>query len=194
MGRKWWGHWWSWNFICRKKGGGNFDVSRVLDKIMLFKLVLWKSIVTVLSTYVPQTCLDNSVKDLFYENLQLTLTKISASEILFVCRDFNGHIGKNEEGYELPNGGRELGRRNLEGEDCWSCCRPQPSCFKFTFHEKGESPGNMLILWKSASNWLHLSQEYQISAWCESHPKWRVCNVTQTICLWRKNCKKWRSA
>ena len=62
------------------------------------------------------TCLDNSVKDLFYENLQLTLTKISASEILFVYGDFNGHIGKNEEGYELPNGGGELGRRNLEGE------------------------------------------------------------------------------
>ena len=83
---------------------------------MLFKLVLGKSIVTVLSTYVLQTGLDNSVKGLFYENLQLMLTKISASEILFVCGDFNGHIGKNEEGYELPNGGRELGRRNLEGE------------------------------------------------------------------------------
>ena len=83
---------------------------------MLFKLVLGKSIMTVLSTCVPQTCLDNSVEDLFYENLQLTLIKISASEILFVCRDFSGHIGKNKEGCELPNGGRELGRRNLEGE------------------------------------------------------------------------------
>ena len=38
-------------FFCRKMGGGNFDVSRVLDKILLFKLVLGKSIVTVLSTY-----------------------------------------------------------------------------------------------------------------------------------------------
>ena len=28
---------------------------------MLFKLVVGKSIVTVLSTYVPQNCLDNSV-------------------------------------------------------------------------------------------------------------------------------------
>ena len=59
--------------------------------------------------------LDDSVKDLFYENLQWTLTKISASEILFVCRDFNGHIGKNRDGYEGVHGGRGFGRRNLKG-------------------------------------------------------------------------------
>ena len=57
--------------------------------------------------------------------------------------------------------------------------------FQFTFHEKGESSGNISIWWKSNSNWLHLGQaaEYGISAWCESHPKWRKCNPAQTTCL-----------
>ena len=61
-----------------------FDVKRVSDRIMLIKLVVGSSIVTVLSVYAPQVGLDGSVKDLFYGNLQWTLTKISASEILLI--------------------------------------------------------------------------------------------------------------
>ena len=68
---------------------------------------------TVLLVYAG---LDDSVKDLFYENLQWTLTKISASEILLVFGNFNGHIGKTADGYEGGHGGKGFGRRNLEGE------------------------------------------------------------------------------
>ena len=93
-----------------------FDVERVSDRIMLMKLVVGKSTVTVLSVYAPQVGLDDSVKDQFYENLQWTLTKISVSEILFVCGNFNGHTGKNVDGYEGVHGGRGFGRSNLEGE------------------------------------------------------------------------------
>ena len=53
---------------------------------------------------------------LLYENLQWSLTKISASEILFVCGGFNSHIGKNADGYEGVHGGRGFGRRYLEYE------------------------------------------------------------------------------
>ena len=77
-----------------------FDAKRVSDRIMLIKLVVGKSIVTVLLVYAPQASLDDSMKGLFYENLHWTLTKISASEILFVCGDSNGHIGKNEKDLE----------------------------------------------------------------------------------------------
>ena len=42
------------------------------------------SIMTVLTPYTPQACLDGSVTDLFHENLQWTLAKIGASETLFV--------------------------------------------------------------------------------------------------------------
>ena len=44
-----------------------------------------------------------------------TLTKIGASEILFVCWGFDGHIGKNPGGYERVHGGRGFERYNLEG-------------------------------------------------------------------------------
>ena len=64
--------------------------------------------------YAPQNSLDDSVKDLLDENLQLTLKKFSAYEILLVFWDFNGHIGKNADRHEVVHGGREFGRRNLE--------------------------------------------------------------------------------
>ena len=79
------------------------DVKRVSDRIMLIKLVVGKSIVTVISFYAPQAGLD-SAKDLFCENLQRTLTKISSSEIIFICGDFNGHIGKSADRYEGVHG------------------------------------------------------------------------------------------
>ena len=93
-----------------------FDIKHVSDRIMLIKLVVGKRIVTILSVYAPQAGLDDSVKDLFHENLQQTLTKTSASEILFICGDFNGHIGKNADGCEGVHGGRGFRRRNVEGE------------------------------------------------------------------------------
>ena len=34
-------------------------------------------------------------------------------QILFVCGDFNGHIGMNADGYEGVHDGRGFGRRNL---------------------------------------------------------------------------------
>ena len=77
-----------------------FDVKLVSDRIMLIKLVVGKSIVTVLLVYAPQTGLDDSAKDQFYENVQWTSTKINATEILFVCGDFIGHTGKNANRYE----------------------------------------------------------------------------------------------
>ena len=40
-----------------------FDVKRVSDRIMLIKLFIGESIVTILSVYAPQAGLEDSVKD-----------------------------------------------------------------------------------------------------------------------------------
>ena len=61
-----------------------FNVKRVSVRIIFIKLIVGKRKKTVLSVYALQAGLDDSVKDLFNENLQWTLTKISGSEILFV--------------------------------------------------------------------------------------------------------------
>ena len=46
-----------------------FDVKHVSDRFMLIILVVGKSVVTVLSVNAPQAGLNDTVKDLFYENL-----------------------------------------------------------------------------------------------------------------------------
>ena len=58
------------------------------------------------------------------------MTKISASEILFVCGDFNGQTGFNDdkaEWYKGVHDGRVFGRCNTERARI--CCRQEPSCF-----------------------------------------------------------------
>ena len=49
-----------------------YDIKRVSDRIMLIKLLVGESVITVLSVYAPQTGLEQSVKDAFYDSLQTT--------------------------------------------------------------------------------------------------------------------------
>ena len=92
-----------------------FDVKSVLDRIMFIKLVAGKSIATGMLVCTLQAGLDGSATYLFYEKLQWKLKKTSASGILFACRDFNGHIGMNADGYEEVHVGRGLEIRDMEG-------------------------------------------------------------------------------
>ena len=48
--------------------------------------------------------------------LQCTVAKLPASEQLFVCSDWNGHIGFQSTGYEEVHGGQTIEKRNTEGE------------------------------------------------------------------------------
>ena len=48
--------------------------------------------------------------------LQCTVAEIPASEQLFVCGDWNGHIGSQSTGFEEVHGGQAIGKRNTEGE------------------------------------------------------------------------------
>ena len=93
-----------------------FDIKRVSDRLMLIKIIVGETIVTVLSAYAPQVGLDDAAKDAFYDDLQSTVAKVSASEVLVPCGDFNGHIGKSAAGYEGVHGGHGFGKRNTEGE------------------------------------------------------------------------------
>ena len=93
-----------------------FDVNRVSDRILLFELLVGETIITVLSVYAPQSGLDQSTKDAFYDDLQSVMSKVKDQEFLIPCGDWNGHIGQMAEGYEGVHGGKAYGERNIEGE------------------------------------------------------------------------------
>ena len=93
-----------------------FDANRVSDRILLFKLLVGETIIAVVSLYAPQSGLDQSTKDAFYDDLQCVMSKVKDQEFLIPCGDWNGHIGQMAEGFEGIHGGKAYGERNMEGE------------------------------------------------------------------------------
>ena len=88
------------------------EINRVSDRICTININVGASILTVLSVYMyaPQSGLDERTKDAFYILLQCTVAK------LFVCGDFNGHIGRESSVYDGVHGGFGYGERNIEVE------------------------------------------------------------------------------
>jgi hypothetical protein len=68
-------------------------------------MVIDKLVSSFICVYAPQVSLSNEVKDLFYEKLIAVVAVVPASEQLFECDDWNGHIGKERVGYENIHGG-----------------------------------------------------------------------------------------
>ena len=63
-----------------------YDIKRVSDRIMLIKLLVGEAAVfTVLSVYAPQTGLEESTKDAFYDSLQTVISELPDKEIV-ICK------------------------------------------------------------------------------------------------------------
>lgn len=92
------------------------EVQRVSDRILLLRLVLGKTVYTFISVYAPQSGLSLTAKEQFYDQLQNTVSKIPASEMLFPIGDWNGHVGTESGAYREAHGGHGYGVRNTEGE------------------------------------------------------------------------------
>ena len=93
-----------------------FEVVRVSDRIILIRMTVGKTAFVFVCVYAPQVNLSEFEKDRFYQMLQCTVAKIPASEQLFVCGDWNGHIRSQSTGFEEVHGGQAIGKRNTEGE------------------------------------------------------------------------------
>ena len=69
-----------------------------------------------MSVYAPQTGLQESTKDAFYDSLQTVISEIPDKEIVIPCGDWNGHVGRESAGYEGAHGGSGYGERNADGD------------------------------------------------------------------------------
>ena len=93
-----------------------FEVVRVSDRIILIRMTIGKTVFVFVCVYAPQANLCEFAKDRFYQMLQCTVAKIPASEQLFVCGDWNGHIGSQSTWFEEVHGGQAIGKRKTDGE------------------------------------------------------------------------------
>ncbi|EDO45072.1 predicted protein, partial [Nematostella vectensis] len=91
------------------------EVKRISDRICAMKINVGFTILTTFSIYAPQVGLDDEAKDSFYDELFCAVSKTAETESLFLCGDFNGHVGSMAGGYEGVHGGYGYGERNPEG-------------------------------------------------------------------------------
>src|SRR5437867_6890143 len=84
--------------------------------MMVIQFTVGKSMLNVISCYVPQAGRSQTEKEEFYVCLDRVMSGIGDTEMVIVCGDFNGHVGEFAEGYEGVHGGKGYGKRNEEGE------------------------------------------------------------------------------
>ena len=78
-----------------------YDICRISECLMMIKLAIENSVITVLSCYAPQVGLDNTINDAFYDLLNSTVNKVSAAEALVTRGDINCYVGKMANGYKV---------------------------------------------------------------------------------------------
>ena len=135
--------------LAEKWAENVIDVNRVNDRIMFVKLLLGKSIVVLVSVYAPQQGHPDSEKDTFYEELLLTLSAMGKNEIIMLCGDMNGHVGRSSSDYEGVHGGNGFGTRNSEGERILELGDEMDMIVCNTFFQKRDSK---LITYSSDGN------------------------------------------
>ena len=102
--------------VARKWQEEVTEVKRVSERIMLIRIRVGKRILCLVSVYAPQAGRAMVDKEEFYDALGEVLKGVKEEEALFICGDFNGHVGGEADGYEGIHGCHGFGRRNLEGE------------------------------------------------------------------------------
>nr|XP_049692389.1 uncharacterized protein LOC126053698 [Helicoverpa armigera] len=90
------------------------DVKRMNDRLIAVKLIVDGKAINVISVYAPQSGCEESVKEKFWEDC--LMMNVQDSEEVYVGGDFNGHVGRESDGYERVHGGRGFGTRNASGE------------------------------------------------------------------------------
>lgn len=65
-----------------------------------------------ISVYASLTGCGDAVKDKFREDFDAVISSIPTGEEIFIGRDFNGHVGRTNVGYERVYGGWGSGDRN----------------------------------------------------------------------------------
>ena len=73
-----------------------------------------KKVVRIVCAYAPQCGRLMSEKEKFYEEMARGCEVENANKILICLGDFNGHIGKEVDGFEGVYGSYGIGKRNVE--------------------------------------------------------------------------------
>ncbi|KAL8254913.1 hypothetical protein R6Q59_033134 [Mikania micrantha] len=91
------------------------EVRRYNDRIMVLRMVLGEEVVTVVSAYAPHVGLGETEKRQFWDCMDEVMRNIPTDEKVCIGGDFNGHIGKENGGFQSIHEGCGFGSRNESG-------------------------------------------------------------------------------
>ena len=124
------------------------SVDRVDNRQMCMRILVGKITVNIQCVYAPQSGRSNAEKDEFFSKLLSNIVKVPEDEILMVCGDLNGHVGKTSAGFEGHHGGKGFGDCNPEGVRILDMCTAADLAVTNTFFNKRDS---QLISYRSGS-------------------------------------------
>ncbi|XP_076910640.1 uncharacterized protein LOC143568357 [Bidens hawaiensis] len=84
---------------------------------MMLRLVLGEEVVAVVCAYALHVGLGEREKTEFWDRLDVVVRATPREEKIFIRGDFNGHIGKESDGFKSVHGGFGFGVRNDPGRD-----------------------------------------------------------------------------
>ena len=124
-------------------------MTRKGDRIISLKLIIEDNIINIINAYAPQVGLDQQTKTQFWEDLDEVIQEIPQEEKIYIGGDFNGHVGKKRDGYEMVHGGYGFGDRNEAGVSILDFAVAYDLILANTYFKKRDEH---LITFKSRSN------------------------------------------
>ena len=124
--------------VAEKWTKGVVSMDRVSDRLMAVKLVMDEELVVIISACGPQTGCEEGEKERFMEEPDELVGKTEEGELLVVCGDLNGHVGKETEGLEEVHGGHGYGNRNREGRSILEMAQRRELVVCNTWYRKKE--------------------------------------------------------
>ena len=115
------------------------EINRISDRVMVVVIIFGKRVVRIVCVYAPQCQRSMSEKEKFYEEMGRGCEVENANEVLICLGDFNGHIGKEVDGFEDVHGGFGIGNRNLEGRLLLEFCVEKDLCVGNSWFKKKDS-------------------------------------------------------
>ena len=120
--------------LCEKA----VEVQRKSDRVMTVVMALEEEVVKIICVYGLQSRRMGAEKERFYDDLRSEWDLHSMGELVLAMGDFNGHVGKQIEGYEGVHRGNGIRERNLKRKMLLEFCDEKELCVANKYFRKRE--------------------------------------------------------
>ena len=115
------------------------EINRISDRVRVVVNIFGKNVMRIVCAYAPQCGRSMSEKKKFYEEMARGCKVENENEVLICLGDFNGHIGKEVDGFENVHGGFGTGKGNVEGRLLLEFCVEKGMCVGNSWFKKKDN-------------------------------------------------------